>query len=516
MSKRRVGKLRKYLAVFFGMLSLFFAGIALKNKLQGTAEVGEDTRRTDTTCCRWGAETEATARCAGRLVFAVRGDADDFKPSKAARKTLADHYVSVCIPPKKYPADIAVIDHFFASAIGRKTAFKAGIFSPNLVPIYMTSKVETANGRVVPNLENAILGAAAQFEKNPTALKSKARTAARIADAPSDFAIPADIFAAGGRLGFFYSESARLFTYFSNPRTLGASPAELSENARLAFRIAETDIRQLAARAASLSALEMLCARIASPAETPTSRLLFLRALSESEYAAKNPKAARFFLHFAGRIADAPEQAQPFAPDKKPQVRDIALTVPILLRAYGFSGDNRYLKRAHAAGKILERAAASRGVMESVLGEKSEASALEYVLCARAFFELSKFGDAQNARNAVRVLDRLDELFMTPLGVWSINSKNSAFAKISRTVFTRDSELPSYVGEAAQLFAEDKNLKNRAAASVLKRLAAAAIATSPLESGQWGSLKLSLVPSFESPKMRAPEKSVAATDTLGR
>lgn len=498
------------------MLSLIFAGIALKNNLRDTAEVGEDTRRAGAVCCRWGTEAEATARRSGRLVFAVRGDADGFKPSKAAKKTLAEHYISVSVAPQNYPADIAVIDHFFAAAVGRKAAFKAGIFSPNLVPIYMTSKVEMSDGRVVPNLENAVLGAAAQFEKNPSALKSKAKTAARIADAPSDFAIPADIFASGGRLGFFYSESARLFTYFSNPRTLGAPPAELSENARLAFRIAGTDIRQLAARAASLSALEMLCARIPSPQETPTSRLLFLRALSESEYVGKNPKATRFFLHFAGQIADTPEQAQPFSPDKKPLVRDIALTVPILLKAYTFSGDDRYLKRAYAAGKILERAAASHGVMESVLGERSEASALEYVLCARAFFEISKFGGGQNRKTVVRALDKLDELFMTPLGVWSINSKDSAFAKISRTVFTRDSEFPSYVGEAAQLFAEDETLKNRSAVRALRQLATAAIAASPFESGQWGSLKLSLVPSFESPKMRAPEESVAAADPLGR
>ena len=105
---------------------------------------------------------------------------------------------------------------------------------------------------------------------------------------------------------------------------------------------------------------------------------------------------------------------------------------------------------------------------------------------------------------------------MTPLGVWSINSKDSAFAKISRTVFTRDSEFPSYVGEAAQLFAEDETLKNRSAVRALRQLATAAIAASPFESGQWGSLKLSLVPSFESPKMRAPEESVAVADPLGR
>ena len=510
MSKRRVGKLRKYLAVFFGMLSLFFAGIALKNKLSETAQP-EMLRHSESTCCRWGAEVEAAARSSGKLVFAVRDCPDAFTPPEKLKRTLAEHYISVSISPRKYPADTAVIDHFFASAVGHKTAFKAGIFSPNLVPIYMTSKTETANGRLVPNLENAILGAAAQFERNPSALKSKAKSAAKMADAPSDFAASTDIFSVGGKLGFFYSESARLFTYFANPRTLGAPPAELSENARLAFGIAGTDIRQLAARVASLSAFEMLCARISSPHETPTSRLLFMRAISDSEYVEKNPKATRFFLHFAKLVADTPANAQPFAPKQKPQMRDIALSVPILLRAYKFSGNVRYLERAKSACKILESAIFSRGVMPAVAGEKSEASALEYVLCARAFFEMSKT-NGTGEKNTERTLDRLDGFFMTPLGIWSINAKDSAFAKISRTVFTRDSELPSYVGEAAQLFAEDRRLKDRPAARILQKLASAATAASPFESGQWSSLKLSLVPSFESQKVHTPKESVALAD----
>lgn len=475
-----MGKLRKILALIFASLSAFFAVVALKNS----------GRERDRQCCEplcayeWGADAEAAARRAGRLVFLRSENAP--KPQSETADLLKERYVCAEISRDKFPADFAILDNLLQSATNRKLSFEAGIFSPNLAPIYISAKASTADGRLSPNFENALSAAAAKFENNPERLKSGARAAARIADAPSDFALPRDVVGVRGSLGFIDAESARLFIFFNNPRTLGADAAVISENARLASRICGADFRQLGARTASVAAVEMLCTRLASKNADMCSKLLFLRALGESELAAKNGKLGAFFVHCAKGMPAAK------------RVRDAALSVPVLLRAYELSDKSEFLKRAEDTAAKLAAALPPRGLMPAVFGEKSEASALEYVLCARAFFEMSKLDKKWDG--AMRsALDGLDRHFMTDLGVWSVNAKNSAFAKMSRTIFTRDASLPSYVGEAAQLLAETGDTESPAARK-LQKLALSAAASAPLTSNQWASLKLSLLPSFDARK----------------
>lgn len=78
-------------------------------------------------------------------------------------------------------------------------------------------------------------------------------------------------------------------------------------------------------------------------------------------------------------------------------------------------------------------------------------------------------------------LDGLDRHFMTDLGVWSVNAKNSAFAKMSRTIFTRDAKLPSYVGEAAQLLAETGDTESPSARKLQKLALSAAASRARLQ-----------------------------------
>lgn len=489
-----MGKIRKILAVVFGCLSAIFALIALRNTL---SEHARDTNTAAASSCDWGFDIESAARREGKLVFLKSEKLSHFNPPPNIKKILSQNYISAEICAKKFPADIAIIDYILSAATKRKSRFEAGIFSPNLIPVYMTSRAESKCGRFAPNLEKAIEAAAAQFQRNPDTLKSSARAAARIADAPSDFSISADNFKTSGCLRFLNAESARLFIYFNSPQTLNEDAAILSENARLVSRIGSADIRQIAARSAAVSAAEMLCARLSAKSESTTSKLLFLRALGESEYILKNEKMNSYYLHYAKFSAENADAEGYFNPSKeKPLVRDNALAVSVLLKTFEITNDAEYLKRAEKISENLAALLELHGIMPASIGEKSEASALEYVLCARAFFDMSKFSDERKWSRPLRAaLNELDKYFMTDLGVWSINSANSAFAKFSRMIFTKDANLPSYVGEAAQLFAEMEQFQSRPAQE-FQRLAAAAASASPLMNHQWASLKLSLVPSF--------------------
>ncbi len=504
-----MGKIRKSLAILFGCLSVVFAAVALRNTL---LKCENGSKFASVSECAWNDCVEASARKEGKLVFLKLKGLNVFPLSGNAEKILKRNYISTEISPETNPADYSILNYILETATKRKCHFEAGIFSPNLIPIYMTSETAMRGGHFAPNLENAIIGAAAQFEKSPDTLKSTARAAARIADAPSDFSISLDNFRMSGCLRFLNSESARLFIYFNTARTLNEDAAVLSENARLAARIGNADIRQMAARSAAASAAEMLCARVSSKSENSTSKLLFLRALGESEYALKNDKINSFFMFFAESIADAKKRKQILGEAEFPLVRDCALSVPILLRAFDFTGDERYYKCAEKTAETLASALAGRGPMPSVLGKESEASALEYVLCARAFFEMSKTsGEKKWLKHSRRALLELDKHFMTDIGVWSVNSKDSALSKISRVVFTRDSEVPSYVGEAAQLFSEIGGA-SPATAQKLKKLALAAASTAPLMSHQWASLKLSLLPLFEADAERHRHGADTPTD----
>ena len=455
------------------------------------SEHARDTNTAAASSCGWGFDIESAARREGKLVFLKSEKLSHFNPPPNIKKILSQNYISAEIAQKNFRRH----RHYrlYMSGPQKEIAFEQELFSPTF-PVTCFAR-RSKCGRFAPNLEKAIEAAAAQFQRNPDTLKSSARAAARIADAPSDFSISADNFKTSGCLRFLNAESARLFIYFNSPQTLNEDAAILSENARLVSRIGSADIRQIAARSAAVSAAEMLCARLSAKSESTTSKLLFLRALGESEYILKNEKMNSYYLHYAKFSAENADAEGYFNPSKeKPLVRDNALAVSVLLKTFEITNDAEYLKRAEKISENLAALLELHGIMPASIGEKSEASALEYVYAPR--FDMSKFSDERKWSRPLRAaLNELDKYFMTDLGVWSINSANSAFAKFSRMIFTKDANLPSYVGEAAQLFAEMEQFQSRPAQE-FQRLAAAAASASPLMNHQWASLKLSLVPSF--------------------
>ncbi len=489
-------KLRKRLAIFFALLSLLFACIAISNKLSTLSNINIQTKEISAS---WGREIESLARNQNKLIFFFSDKNAPQLLSKNAKKILTEHYITVNISPEKFPADFIILDAPLAKVSKKYNTLKAGILSPNLFPIYLTSEIRSDKKNTTLALDDAIVAAANQFEQNAYALKRTAK------ESTSFDAIPRDTFASifgnsFAHLGFIHAESSRMFIYFNSNAPLTAAPAVLSENARLTARIAICDFAQFAAQNATNRATKILCARIKSNDESDFAKLLFLRALGEIPYTLTDNHIKTFYLQNVKKVAHTNHK----------NIREIALSTSVLLRAFSISKDEKFFYDAKNLANNLSNIALTEKILPSQTNKKSESSSLEYVLCARAFWDMSKFTNDQKWFERTQgIITRWNENFMTEFNLWSINSKKSALAKITRPIITRDSISPSYIGEAAQLFAEidalytSKNLTQiessnelrrekieTRCAQNLKKLAVGASTISPLANPQWASLKL--------------------------
>ncbi len=501
MSNTCVGKLRKTLAIIFASLSLLFAGIAISNKLSTLHNV--EPQKTTAPDNTWGRNIESQARNENKLIFFFSDKSVRQLLSAKSKKILSKHYICVKISRENFPADFTILDAPLAKISKKTGTLKAGILSPNLYPIYLTSEISVDQKKRTLSLEDAIIAATNQFDKNAYALKKTARQATTFDALPRDYfsSFFGNSFA---RLSFLHAESSRMFIYFNSNAPMSAEPAILAENARLAARISLLDYGQIAAQNATARATKILCSRIATESENNFAKLLFLRALGESPYVYTDNRVKNFYL----------QNVKETTLCNTSQTKDIALSTSILLRAFTISKDKEFFNNAKINAKRLAEVAFKQKTLPSKIGEISEASSLDYALCARAFWDIAKYSNDENWHNAMReIIAQWNENFMTSFNLWSINSKKSALAKIARPIISRDCSTPSYIGEAAQLFAEMEILKyhkkfNRTetsrefqlgkiemrCAQNLKKLAFGASTISPLANPQWASLKLAMLP----------------------
>lgn len=474
-----MGKIRIILAAVFGLLSAFFAAVAARNALLERAAETAPARGAQ----KWGRSLEAAARADGKLVFFTCAKGISPK-SESAKKALEKFYIRVELSPEKYPADYAALDSILSRAAKKNSTLAAGILSPSLHPIFLTSRGSSKNSDAAA-LDSAIIGAARQFYNNPRELKIAARDAVPPAD---DLTWEMSIPRFGGLPALFlaHTEAARLFALFGSRHNF-EYPAALSENARLAFRIFAARPDMLAARSAAAEASRALCEELSPKRARGSAALLYLRALGESPFCAEEPLRG-FYLEKAGALAQGAGETRRVPAS----VRDAALSAQVLLRAHAISGDLKFLKSAENLAAALAGALESREILPAQIGAQSEASSLEYALCARAFWEMSKFSKTRDWRALAKTaIEKWNAEFMTPAGLWSINSEKSALAKFSRPIITLDAAFPSYAGEAAQLFAEMGGRERQNAP--LRNLAYGA-ASAAFPSDRRASLKLALFP----------------------
>ena len=492
--KNVVEKLRKSLAIFFGCLSVICAFIAVRNYICKPKELPEIA---ENIAPKWDRNIEQLARKHSKLIF-IQTESAKFKPSKLAKKILSQNYISVEISPDLFPADYYILNSILARNSRTQHPLKAGILSPNLHPIYLTSQYNSRVSHNAPTLDEALIIAVKHFEKNPYILKSSARDATKFDYIPQGFSN-----------NFFFSnafvkskllhESVNLFAYFNSQKPLYDSPAILSENARLSLRLS-TLYKDISTRNASANAVKILCKRLADKKESRTAKLLYLRALGESPFTQTNKKLQEYYLQNVNKILPKEKIADTkLLKSYGTATREMALSVSVLSKAFVISGKTHFLNKAEDIALSLSNKIDNTDILPAKIGTHSEASSLEYVLCARAFFDLSKVSRKQNwVESTIKTISKWNENFMTDIKLWSINSKKSAFAKYTRPIITQDANTPSYIGEASQLFSE-MGIDNSQTAKLLQKLTSNAMTDSFLSSRNCASLKLAMLPQYTPP-----------------
>ena len=277
----------------------------------------------------------------------------------------------------------------------------------------------------------------------------------------------------------------------------------LSENARLAVLINSRFPRQFCAHKAADIAV-MRLAQALSSTQTYASakeRLVLLRAAAEisgiRDYAALRGKCLETGLSilkyqdknglfaFSGAGADIAENA---------------LAVSFLAKLSSHSPDARIeqaLKHcAKALVKILNMpgempAAVDRGKMGRIA---SQASSYEYAYLCSALADMHKLTGENAYLDALsKSADEWGRFYMTKLGLFSVNSQNSALGGFLRPVLVEDYEMPSYLGEAAQSAKYlSKHRRNAAfpCGGKLAIMSDAAFRQIPLNNGSYASFKL--------------------------
>ena len=487
-------KLRKSLAIFFGCLSAICAFIAIRNYIN---KPEESPASAENITPKWDRNIEQLARKHSKLIF-IQTDFTKFRPSKLAKKILSQNYISVKITPDTFPADYYILNSILARNSRTQHPLKAGILSPNLHPIYLTSQYNSRVSHNAPTLDEALIIAVKHFEKNPYILKSTARNATKFDYIPQGF-FNNFFFSNGFVKSKLLHESVNLFAYFNSQKPFYDSPAILSENARLASRLS-TLYNDISARSASANSVKILCKRLADKKESHTAKLLYLRALGESPFTQADKKLQSFYLQNVNKISPKEKITDAkFLKSYSSATREMALSVSVLAKAFAISGNVHFLNKAEDIALLLSNKINNTDILPAKIGTYSEASSLEYVLCARAFFDLSKVSRKQNwQESTIKTISKWNENFMTDIKLWSINSKKSAFAKYTRPIITQDATLPSYIGEASQLFSEI-TIDNSQTTKLLQRLTSNAMSDSFLSSRNCASLKLAMLPQYSPP-----------------
>ncbi len=495
-----MNKLRRILAWLFAALSVLMAFAAILKShrhRQESGEFGEGNARMS----EWGRNLESKARKFDKLIlFTTREDLDESKLSPLAKKCLFDRYILSKLEPARYPADYEILKRLFNSISGRDEEIAVGLLSPKMRPIYLSSSLHyNPHGR--ENCLNRLLpGAAAIYDSVSAELQNRAGQAAEILDSalPSGPAIPSG---PAGAPFFADIQSWSLLALFEKTAFLPAGV--LSENARLAVLINSRFPRQFCAHKAADIAVMRLAQALSSTRTYASAkeRLVLLRAAAEisgiRDYAALRGKCLETGLSilkyqdknglfaFSGAGADIAENA---------------LAVSFLAKLSSHSPDARIeqaLKHcAKALVKILNMpgempAAVDRGKMGRIA---SQASSYEYAYLCSALADMHKLTGENAYLDALsKSADEWGRFYMTKLGLFSVNSQNSALGGFLRPVLVEDYEMPSYLGEAAQSAKYlSKHRRNAAfpCGGKLAIMSDAAFRQIPLNNGSYASFKL--------------------------
>ena len=467
-------KFRKILAAVSAALCVYFAVQAYMQKRESREVESLELKG-------WGSGMLTLARKYDRLVlFNVEGVGDGIlaSPSPQSARILSRHYVRVTLRREYFPADYGAILRIYRLS-GAKGQVGFGILSPKGYPIFM--------GRDLPDdpaselgEEKVLAGVAWMYKKRKAETKNGLQIALARVVADRELSDLPGFFSGGRRT----AEIANIRSLFAVP-AWGESVAVFSENARLIARLAAGG-DQLSRQTALLVRDELL-KRLEDGSIGFTDRLLLVRALSEYAMLSDSARDREAFKNASLEVLSTLGKDGYFAPSGTALLRDNALALSIMARACRLFGDGPFKSALASSSAALMRNMEKRSMLPAVLrtsadpDPRSEASALDYALLARAFLD-SYFatggGDVLGA--AKKAFSKLDEIFKDPSSeAWFENGKNSVFANFLRYKIISDSGMPSTTGEAVQILADINSLSGGISGRFIKILSALNMHSSP-------------------------------------
>ncbi len=419
-------KLRKFCAVFFGCLAVFFALIAVRNHFHKSGSLDS------AAMLPWNAETPAKAAQAGRLVFVHAADLAELPPECV--RILNKKYSVARLDKNLNPADYDVLSYFLRRKLGRGSRFACAIFTPAFKPVYIASDFDAKKIAAVLEIF------ARSFDASPEKFNLRAENAGR------DLARSA-VFGVAETEPFPFVNAA-----FSAEKIADICPtAALTENARVRFAVARKSGAMLA-RLRAAEAFATLKSQFAKRAD-PRGKLYIARALADARFAVPARAVPELDCAATSALQSVPQE----------RAADAALKLSVLCGAYSVFDKAQYLEGARDIAERLVRLASERRDIPAVVvsasgGEgavvpNSIASALDLSLMANAlcdYFDITRDVSALSAARAL--LAKLDSDYRFG-GLWTVNSAFSPTASFARFAVLDDAADPSYVGEAKQAFA---------------------------------------------------------------
>ncbi len=419
-------KVRKFCAVFFGCLAVFFALIAVRNHFY------KGDCLDSSAMLPWNAETPAKAARAGRLVFVHAADLSELSPECV--RILNKKYSVARLDKNLNPADYDVLTYFLRRKLGRDSRFACAVFTPTFKPVYIASDFDAKKIAAVLEIF------ACSFDSAPEKFNLRAERAGR------DLARSA-VFGVAETAPFPFANAA-----FSSEKIADACPtALLTENARVRFADARKSVAMLT-RIRAAEAFATLKRQFAKRADA-RDRLYIARALADARFAVSAEAVPELDCAAKSALQDASQE----------RAADAALKLSVLCGAYSVFENAQYLAGARRIAARLVRIASERrdipavvvlsaGAGGSAVVPNSIASALDLSLMANAlcdYFDIARDASALSAARAL--LGKLDSDYRFG-GLWTINSAFSPTASFARFAVLDDAADPSYVGEAKQAF----------------------------------------------------------------
>ena len=486
--------LRKTLVVVFGILSLFFAVVAV---LKHVAQSGDKGSETSAYIIDWNSDFRDTAKKASRPVFLLMTPDTRMLQDPEVSDILKNHYTVARMNTEAYPADYELLKSIYHLG-GARGEPKAAILTPSLIPIIIASKLPYTDTTHMPALPSALIGFAKLCKDGDHQFLATAkRIGEKLSDEHSMVPFVPEIFSENEFGVYSVWSVAEIIWLMRTSKSADIPDAVLCENARLAFAIFARNPRATNRAIAYKAAYEILRRLQEDKSDNP----LYLRALASAATVLGDKNLCAAAVSVADKILKNRNSEGLFFEKKRFPISENALMASALCHVYKASGQIRFLEAARLCADTLTKAMAESP--KALAFESSQASLGDVAYCARACADIYILTrDERFRRNTIAFVNMAYNNFYND-GIFRNNSNSSPLSHLARPLANKDSFLPSPDGVMAQIESDKRNLNilnepfsTFKISDKLSELSARNLSVSPFENLSKASLRLAFMPNI--------------------